>query len=261
MSAESSLRLVEPAMGTVFSFDVRTPATDEIHAALTSAVAWLHHVDALFSTYRPGSQISRLGRGELTVGECAPEVREVLDRCRELSEETGGRFSSTPAGRLDPSGLVKGWAVERASDLLYEAGALDHCVNGGGDVQTRGEAAPGRPWRIGLAHPADHEAVAAVVEGRDLAVATSGTAERGAHITDPRTGRPASALLSLTLVGRRLATVDALATAVFAMGEEAEDWLRSRPGLHAYAVTADHRVWSTPGFPFAAPLGAPCHAV
>lgn len=235
-------------MGTVFSFDIRHAPTPALTRALADAVAWLHHVDAVFSPHRPDSQISRLDRGELPLGRCVPEVAEVLALCRTTAEATGGTFTCTPGGRLDPSGLVKGWAVERASQILYEAGARDHCVNGGGDVQCRGEAAPGQPWRAGIAHPLHPGALAAVVSGRDLAVATSGTAERGHHITDPRTGRRATGdLLSLTLVGRHLTEVDALATAAFAMGDQARDWALTRPDLHVFAVTRDGRGWCTPG--------------
>ncbi|MFB4296228.1 FAD:protein FMN transferase [Actinomadura sp. NTSP31] len=244
----ASVHHVEHVMGTVFSFDIRSPRTPEITVALAQAVAWLHRVDRVFSTYRADSQVSRLARGEVRLGECDPEVAEVLAMCEEAERDTGGAFSAAPAGRLDPSGLVKGWAIERASTILHDAGARDHCVNGGGDVQARGEAAPGEPWRIGLADPADPGALVAVVAGSDLAVATSGTAERGHHIVDPRTGRPAAALASLTLVGRHLTEVDALATAAFVMGDAARGWASARPGVEAFAVGRDRTRWWTPGF-------------
>ncbi|MGI5326077.1 FAD:protein FMN transferase [Actinomadura nitritigenes] len=243
-----SIRHVEHVMGTVFSFDVRSPRTPEITVALAGAVAWLHRVDRVFSTYREDSDVSRLARGEIGLADCDPDVADVLRRCGELERETGGAFSATAAGRLDPSGLVKGWAIERASAILHDAGARDHCVNGGGDIQLRGEAAPGEPWRIGLADPADPTALAAVVSGTDLAIATSGTAERGHHIVDPRTGRPAAELASLTLVGRHLTEVDALATAAFVMGGAAREWASARPGVEAFAVAPDRARWWTPGF-------------
>lgn len=243
-----SIRHVEHVMGTVFSFDVRSPRTPEITVALAEAVAWLHRVDRVFSTYREDSDVSRLARGEIGLADCDPDVADVLRRCDELERGTGGAFSARAAGRLDPSGLVKGWAIERASTILHDAGARDHCVNGGGDIQLRGEAAPGEPWRIGLADPADPAALAAVVSGTDLAIATSGTAERGHHIVDPRTGRPAAALASLTLVGRHLTEIDALATAAFVMGGAAREWVSTRPGVEAFAVAPGGTRWWTPGF-------------
>ncbi|MEV0237390.1 FAD:protein FMN transferase [Nonomuraea sp. NPDC050786] len=245
-------RHVEKAMGTVFSFDVRhaadaaaDAAAADADGAVARAVAWLHHVDAVFSTYRPDSPVSRLARGELGPADCPPEVRQVLALCAEAERRTGGYFTACPGGRLDPSGLVKGWAIEQASLLLTEAGAPRHCVNGGGDIQLGPDPFP---WRIGIAHPLRPGALSAVVTGHDLAVATSGSAERGPHIIDPHTGLPAAGLVSLTLVGACLTAVDAYATAAFAMGEAARDWVEGQPGLEAYAVTARGHTWQTSGF-------------
>ncbi|MFE7777256.1 FAD:protein FMN transferase [Streptomyces sp. NPDC057445] len=248
MPEPDCLRHVEHVMGTVFSFDIRADATPGIVRALADAVAWLHHVDAVFSTYRPDSQISRLGRGATTLAECDPEVGEVLGLCQDTSRLSGGRFTAHPGGRLDPSAMVKGWAVERASRMLYDAGARHHTVNGGGDIQCRGRPAPGRSWRIGIAHPFHRDDLTTVVVGQDLAVATSGTAERGCHIIDPVTGGPATGLASITLVGRHLTQVDVLATAAFAMGDAAGAWVRSLEGVEAFAVTSGGRLWWTPGF-------------
>ncbi|MEV5505486.1 FAD:protein FMN transferase [Streptomyces orinoci] len=221
-------------MGTVFSFDLRDPATPAVTRALAAAVRLLHQVDAVFSTYRPDSAVSRLGRGEITVDRCPPEVGEVLRLCALAEQRTGGFFSATAAGRLDPSGLVKGWAVERAADLLLAAGARNLCVNGGGDLRLCGEAAPGEPWRIGLADPRHPGRLTGTVQGRDMAVATSGTAERGAHITDPHTGRPATALLAVTVVGPSLTWADVHATAHMARGRAVPV-----PGYPALAVHPD----------------------
>lgn len=230
-------------MGTVFSFDLRPPYAST--AVLEGVVAWLHRMDATFSTYRHDSDISRLARGDIMVDGCAPEVREILDRCERLREVTGGCFSAYASGALDPSGLVKGWAVERAAAMLRRAGSRNHSVNGGGDVRLHGGPGPGRPWRIGIADPLRPGSVGAVVAGRDLAVATSGTAERGAHVIDPRTGRPATSLASVTVVGPDLTTADAYATAAFVMGDAARDWIEEQPGYEAYAVAADGRTWTT----------------
>ncbi|MFA1550257.1 FAD:protein FMN transferase [Actinomadura chokoriensis] len=243
-----TIRHVEHVMGTVFTFDVRAAPSPTITDALAEAVAWLHHVDRVFSPYRPDSEITRLAEGDVSAGQGDPDVAWVLRRCREMERDTGRAFTCEPSGRLDPSGLVKGWAVERASTILHEAGARDHSVNGGGDIQLRGEARPGRPWRIGLTDPHHRDRLIAAVTGRDLAVATSGTAERGAHIIDPRTGRPATGLASITLVGRHLTDVDALSTAAFVLGGAARAWADAQPGIEALAVTCDGSVWWTPGF-------------
>src|SRR5436190_1777527 len=92
------------------------------------------------------SEISRMRRGELRLLDADPDVHRVLAHCADAQLTTGGRFTGMPGGRLDPTGLVKGWAVEQASGKLCGHGADNHAVNGGGDVQLAGEAAPGRPW-------------------------------------------------------------------------------------------------------------------
>jgi FAD:protein FMN transferase len=227
---------VRHIMGMPIGIDVR----DRGDVDLEPAFDWLREVDAVFSTYREDSEISRLDRGELTLADCRPEVDEVLTR---------GYFSVRPAGRLDPSGFVKGWAVDRAAQRLAAAGAESFCINAGGDIVARGRAAPDRLWRVGIRHPEDLEQLAAVLAVEDLAVATSGLYERGAHIVDPHTGRPPAGLLSVTVVGPELATADAYATAAFAMGEDGPAWTASLAGHHAMCITSDHRVLSTPGFP------------
>ncbi|MDX6230605.1 MAG: FAD:protein transferase, partial [Frankiales bacterium] len=168
----ASLRHAEHVMGTVFSLDLRDPALAD--GAVEDVVRWWHWVDEVFSTYRPDSQISRLGRGEITVEECPAEVAEILDLCAEAGRRSGGWFSAMPAGRLDPSGMVKGWSVERASAMLAAAGSTAHAVNGGGDVRCVGSPTPGTPWQIGIADPLRPGELAAVASGHDFAVATSG---------------------------------------------------------------------------------------
>ncbi|MFE0630613.1 FAD:protein FMN transferase [Streptomyces sp. NPDC058864] len=237
-------------MGTVFSFDIRDRPTSAIRAGLDRAVRHLHTVDAVFSTYRRDSAVSRLGRGEIGLADCPPEVHEVLALCARATDDSDGWFSITAGGTLDPSGLVKGWATENASRLLHEAGAQHTCVNGGGDIRLRGQAAPGTPWRIGIADPLRPGVPAAVVTASgDLAIATSGTAERGAHILDPYGGGPATELVSLTVIGPGLTTTDAYATAAFARGNGSRAWLEGLDEYEASAVLPDGRTWHTSGFP------------
>jgi len=234
---------VEHIMGTVISIDLRDRAIDA--GLAETAFEWLREVDERFSTYQPQSEISRLGRGELTVEEGHTDVGEVLSLCEDLREETAGVFNACRCrrdGRLDPSGVVKGWAVERAAAILERGGARNFCLNAGGDVVIRGEPEPGRAWRIGIRHPHDAGAVAAVVHGNHLAAATSGAYERGDHIVDARTGMPARGLLSLTVCGPSLTVADAYATAGFAMGTAGITWVAARPGYAPFAITDSGRV-------------------
>lgn len=243
------VRHAEDVMGTVVSFDV--PLSARHDGSLGAAIAWLHWVDRVFSPYRPDSDVSLLADGAVTVDGCVPEMAEVIGACAFVRELSGGYFTDSPWGRFDPSGYVKGWAVERAAAILSAAGSASHLVNGGGDVQCVGgrPGASPAPWRVGIADPLKRGGLALIVEATDCAIATSGTAERGAHIANPRTGQAASGLASLTMAGPSLTMADAYATAAFAMGPGlAREWAESLDGYEAYAITETGDTWQTSGF-------------
>jgi len=246
----TGLRRVEQIMGTGISLDLADdlPGLDTL---ADDVFAWLRLVDARFSTFKADSEVCRLDRGELALADASADLRAVLDRCADLWRETDGYFDAYATGRLDPSGYVKGWAVQVASDRLLAAGAANHCLNAGGDVRVRGRPAPGRAWRVGVQHPWQALAVCHVVVGTDLAVATSGTYERGCHVVDPHTGRPAAELRSVTVVGADLGTADAYATAAVAMGPAGLAWLAALDGYESAVVTEDGRSFRSAGLPVA----------
>lgn len=239
---------VEEVMGMAVLVDVRDGIAER---AVDDVFGWFRFVDETFSTYKPESEISRIGRGELDVAAADATVREVLARCAELEGETRGYFHAYAGGALDPSGLVKGWSVDRAAAMLEAAGARNFAIYAGGDVIVRGAALPQGRWRVGIRHPHAADRVAAVVEANDLAIATSAAYARGDHVIDPHTGRPARGLLSATITGPELATADAYATAAFAMGSAAPAWVARLEDYEAMVVTDDERVLTTPGFPSA----------
>jgi thiamine biosynthesis lipoprotein len=249
--AVPGIRRIEHVMGMPVIVDVRDDGIGD--DALDELFAWLRIVDARFSTYRDDSEICRIDRGELPLDDAHPDVRAVLRRCEELSRETGGYFDlrAGAEGRLDPSGLVKGWAVDGAAAILEAAGATSYAVNAGGDIRLRGGALPDDRWRVGIQHPLERDRIAAVVESRDLAVATSGAYERGEHVLDPHTHRPPTGVLSVTITGPDLATADAYATSAFAMGARGAQWTATLQGYEGMTILADRRVLFTRGFPTA----------
>jgi thiamine biosynthesis lipoprotein len=248
-------------MGMPIIIDVRDPEIGP--EALDRAFAWLRFVDATFSTYKPESDISRLNRGELTLAAAHPDVAWVLDRCEQLCAATDGYFDihapylspekraadGVLPGAVDPSGLVKGWSVDRAAQLLEAAGAQNYCINAGGDIRVRGGALPELQWRIGIQHPLQRDRIADVVVSDDLAIATSGAYERGQHILNPHTGLPPAGVLSVTIVGPDLGAADAFATAAYAMGLEGPQWTARLIGYQAMTILADHTVLKTRAFP------------
>lgn len=231
---------VEQIMGTTITLDLADdlPATT-LRQLADEVFAWMHEVDARFSTYKPDSEVCRFDRGEVLLSEASADLRYVLETCAELWGATDGFFDAYATGRLDPSGFVKGWAAQVASDRLVAAGAVNHCVNAGGDVRVRGLSPSGEPWRIGIRHPWDAMAACLVLTGTDLAVATSGVYERGRHVLDPRRGAPASGLRSVTVVGTDLGVADAYATAALAMGTPGLNWL-NRLDDHTHAAITDN---------------------
>ena len=246
--------------GTVVGVDLRDDLDALDMARVLDAVfAWFRRVDDLFSTWRDDSEISRLARGEMTLEQTSDELRRVLDLCEQVRVTSDGVFDITFAtdrrvaprpgfGPIDPSGLVKGWALEQAATILRAEGADNFTINAGGDVVAVGGPSAEADWRVGIQHPWDRDAMAAVVAVRDRAVATSGRYERGEHIIDPRTGRPPAGLASVTVIGDDLALADGYATAALVLGASGMDWLAGIAGVEALGITDSRTVVLTDGF-------------
>ena len=224
----------------------------EAGSAWAMVMAQLREVDQIFSTYRSDSVISRLGRGDITVERCPPQVAEVLALGEAARRESDGAFNiwrSDADGRrvLDPSGVVKGWAVERAAAALRSLAGTDFCLSAGGDMVCRVVDPAGQPWRIGVEDPADPARMVAVIPMLTGAVATSGTRARGQHILDARTNQAPMGVASVTVVARSLTWADIDATAAYAQGREAATWLSTRIGRSGVVVWDDGSTTLVPG--------------
>ena len=243
---------VEMIMGTAIAIDiVDADARADVAALGEVAFAWFREVDERFSTYKPHSEVCRMDRGDLRIEAASLDLRNVLDACENLREATDGYFDAYATGRLDPSGYVKGWSVQVASDRLHAAGGLNHCINAGGDIRVRGHAGDGAPWRIGIRHPWETQKLAWVLAGADLSIATSGTYERGLHVVDPFTGDPVSYLRSVTVTGDDLGIADAYATAAMAMGKRGLPWLATLDGYECAVVTESGDAFRSDDLPIA----------
>ncbi|MDQ6716283.1 MAG: FAD:protein FMN transferase [Actinomycetota bacterium] len=241
---------VEQIMGMPVSIHLRGDGVRgrEAERAVAAAFAELGRMDRLFSTYDPHSQLSRFQRGELSLAQADPLLAESLERGRHAERVTGGAFTlmlpdDTGALRLDPTGLVKGWAVDRAAVALHGLAGTSWCINAGGDVLVghhrhlppRGGDAG--PWRVGVEDPRDRRMISAVVPLTEGAVATSGTAARGAHLYDPAHGSMVGRAGSQTVVGSTLLWADVWATALFVGGPEtAAAFSHKAPGCQTFAA-------------------------
>ncbi|MDB5237406.1 MAG: thiamine biosynthesis protein [Parcubacteria group bacterium] len=201
---------------------------------------YLKGIDERFSTYKDESEISRINRNEIEEGSYSEEMQEVFARAEDTKNRTGGYFDiATPSGSIDPSGLVKGWAIGNAASMLREAGYENFYIEIAGDIQTQGVNAEGMEWSIGIRNPFVRDEIVKVLYPRGAGIATSGTYERGSHIYDPHVPEAApSTYASLTVIGPNIYEADRFATAAFAMGAAALPFLESLPGFEAYAI--DH---------------------
>ena len=235
-------RHVQDHLGTTISLD----AQDAPPAAVESFFDHIRSLESMLSRFRPDSEISRLTRDELDLDDASPEVREVLARCEHLRDLTEGAFDHRrPSGDrviIDPNAFAKGWIIEQATLRLRMAGVSSYFVNAGGDIAV-GAPPPDRTcWRVGIRHPHNSRAVAAVLELDNVGIATSGTYERGNHISPSDPGGTAGRLASVTVVGPELATADALATAVFASGRPRPAWWRDSSPYGIVAIGGDNRI-------------------
>ena len=229
----------ETVMGTVVSFLVEAPegGAADVESLLDAAAAELHRIDDRFSAWRSDSELSRLRRGEHAAP--SPLMREVIDLCEFARDATAGYFDpwSLPGG-FDPTGLVKGWAAERALDVLMDGGVTSALVNAGGDICV----APGDTFDVGVQHPSVRDALCGVIRV-DSAAATSGVYERGEHLVNPFGGEVGA--VSATVVGGRLAIADAFATALAVGGDAVLAVLERTPDVEGFFITRDGALYQT----------------
>jgi thiamine biosynthesis lipoprotein len=250
---------IELAMGTGFSFHGRSQLSDsDTSIILNQACAILHEADRIFSLYKPESPLSRLARGETSVADCPPVVSEIWDACEAWEKITDGWFSAfTAEHTFDPSGLVKTWAAQRAAEYVLERGIKDFTLNAGGDIMIADGVTEAVDWRMGISKPvsiaADDAGVLTVVDLHRTAfraMATSGSAERGAHIWNPKVSglEPTKDFVQVSVIARDLVTADVWATAAFAEGERAIEHLNHIDDVEALFVYRDGQLAATNGF-------------
>ncbi len=255
----------EFCMGTAFTFHGRSPLSNtQTKFAMDAACRLLHAADETFSLYKPESPLSRLARGETSVAKCPPEVSEIWDACEEWEKTTDGWFSAfTPQHTFDPSGLVKTWAANQAAESLLAAGISDFTLNAGGDILLSDDLSDPLAWRVAIHTPvsiADSKAgiltVVDLTDTRFRAVATSGSAERGAHIWNPKAPgkEPANELVQVSVVARDLVSADVWATAAFAQGNRAIDLINAhnlrnpQTSIQVLAIDQAGNLSATEGF-------------
>lgn len=237
---ETRLLMGMPITVEVVDGSVRQEDLDEVFAYFGS-------VDERFSTYKDTSEIAKINRGELLPDEYSEDMRTILALSEQTKEETDGYFNIERDGMLDPSGIVKGWAIQQVANLLQARGFYNFYVDAGGDVQVVGTK-DGHPWRVGIRNPFNRAEQVKILALSDAGVATSGTAIRGQHIYNPRDREtPIIDVVSITVIGPNVYEADRFATAAFAMGTKGIAFIARLAGFEGYMIDAQARATFTPG--------------
>jgi thiamine biosynthesis lipoprotein len=190
-----------------------------------------------------------LNRNELALDAVSADMKTVLTLADQIRQKTDGYFDIQHAGVRDPSGLVKGWAIFNAAEMIRQAGFGNYYVEAGGDIQAAGCNSRGQPWRVGIRNPFNQDQIVKVLAISNCGVATSGTYIRGQHIYDPhKPGAIITDMVSLTVIGPDVYNADCYATAAFAMGRAGIEFIAGLDGFEAYMIDQDRRATFTSGF-------------
>lgn len=217
--------------------------------AIQKVFAYFQHIDRTFSTYKKDSEISRLNAGQLLRESLSQDVVEILKLAEDTKVETDGYFDIDTGHGIDPSGIVKGWAIYNAAELLKARGISHFLIDAGGDIQVSGKNKKGDAWRIGIRNPLNQKEIVKVLTVQDAGVATSGTYSRGQHVYNPHARHnEIQDILSLTVVGPTVYDADRFATAAFAMGKNGIHFIEKIAGFEGYMIDKAGIAISTTGF-------------
>lgn len=207
------------------------------------------YVDNKFSTYKKTSEISKINKGILKKLQYSSDMKKILNLCKKTKRETDGYFDIENNGKIDPSGIVKGWSIQNAAKLLKKKGFKNFYVEAGGDIQVFGKNKDGKNWIIGIKNPFNPSEIIKVLDIKNKGMATSGTYLRGQHIYNPhnKNGKIKD-IVSLTVIGPNVYEADRFATAAFAMGRNGIYFIEKLSGFEGYMIDKKGIATLTNGF-------------
>ena len=236
-------------MGMPITVEIVSENKTDAQTAIEKVFDYFESVDERFSTYKPGSEISRINRGEIQIEDCSSEMKEIFALAEETKKQTNGYFDISLSDKIDPSGLVKGWAILNAAKILEQMGFKNFYVEAGGDIQAKGTNQAGQPWKVGIKNPFDQKEIVKVVYLKNCGIATSGNYIRGQHIYNPKNlDQPITEIVSLTVIGPNVYEAYRFATAAFAMGKPGINFIEQLPELDGYIIDKDGIATMTSGF-------------
>jgi len=206
---------------------------------LEKVFSYFQFVDLRFSTYKENSEISKINTGLLSETDYSKEMQEIFLLSEKTKRETNGYFDiKNREGEIDPSGLVKGWAIYKVAEILWQSGFKNFFIDAGGDIQTSGLNNEGKLWTVGIRNPLKPETeIIKVLELKNLGVATSGSYSRGQHVYNPHNKKEVlNDIISLTIIGPNVYEADRFATAAFAMGRAGIQFIENLSGFEGYVI-------------------------
>jgi len=241
------MRETHSIMGMPITIEV---VDDASTAAIESIFSYFHEIDERFSTYKDTSEISKINRGEISEDRYSPQMQEVFTIASRTKAQTDGYFNMERLdGTLDPSGIVKGWAIHNAAKRLQASGCKDFYIDAGGDIAMQGKDSNGNEWSVGIRNPFKQDEIVKVVYPKGLGVATSGSYLRGAHIYDPHDpSRSLDEIVSITVIGSDVLEADRFATAAFAMGRNGIQFIERIENLEGYMIDKNGTATMTTNF-------------
>jgi len=239
----------EPVRVSAETFDV---IRESLHASTMSDGAF----DITFET------LHGLWKFDQDLDPHPPSAADIRSRIRflgsrhvKIDEAARTVFLDEPHVRIGLGGIAKGYAVDRASKVLLDAGLVSFYVQAGGDLYTHGMKPGGEPWQAGIRDPRGPEGdYFVMMPVSDHAFSTAGDYERSYvvngrryhHIIDPHTGYPATASRSVTIWAPTALLADEIDDAVFILGpEKGLALVESLDGVGAVIVDAQNRVWTS----------------
>jgi thiamine biosynthesis lipoprotein len=234
------------SMGMLVTVNVIDKGVSEEN--INEIFSYFHHIDSKFSTYKKDSEISQINKGELEEFQYSNEMKKILFLSEKTKNETDGYFDININGILDPSGIVKGYAIFEAAKLLKNKGFKNFYIEIAGDIQVYGKNGKNELWKVGIQNPFNLAEIVKVVKLKDKGIATSGTYIRGNHIFNPKQKNNAEDIASITVIGPNVYDADRFATAAFAMGGKGINFIEKLKGFEAYLIQKDKKAVYTSGF-------------
>ena len=212
---------------------------------------YFKYVDEKFSVFKKDSEITKINNGKIRERDYSEDMIKILKLSEQTKEETNGYFNIVDNnGKYNPSGIVKGWAIYNAAELLKKIGYNNFYVDAGGDIQVHGKNTQKADWKIGIKNPfKQNEIVKVIYLDNNQGVATSGTYIRGQHIYNPRNrDEKMNEIVSISVIGPNVYEADRFATAAFAMQREGINFIEKLAGPEAYMIDKNGVATMTSGF-------------